>query len=472
MNEAFEKVWAAFCGGAGRAVLPKRLEIERARGDAAFDGDVKVGEIRIFADVARPFVALIAEDRGAAGRLIVPVSPFAVPASSRELMVGPRVYQLWNAFTASRSFTDRSWIVDTVSSIDLEEIRLKVSFAHPGRIEGEGVVGDYERAFLISAPWGLMLAAGVGALLVGLGIIAFFAANVLSVGRLARVGLSALPIAACGVAALVGTLRRTKSLFFWEPLAILWTLAVGSGIATVSQTYQLTDEMTVLWLAFGWLTLPILGVTRSVVLALALPIAFASLARDSAGLFLVTLAASALVYADFLRRRPPRASLMTAQVISAFAVLGCLGTAVRLPFEVGMTTSYLIDVAVCVGLMLAGRSRLLPLWSFMGRVLAVLVSLPVCWLWGTMSFEVVANQFVCIGVPLALAVALVVWGLRKLEVATFDLGAFLLLNLVVGRFFMPTWSFLAKAGVLAGCGLVLVGATVALLIWKKKRAAE
>ena len=284
MNEAFEKVWAAFCGGAGRAVLPKRLEIERARGDAAFDGDVKVGEIRIFADVARPFVALIAEDRGAAGRLIVPVSPFAVPASSRELMVGPRVYQLWNAFTASRSFTDRSWIVDTVSSIDLEEIRLKVSFAHPGRIEGEGVVGDYERAFLISAPWGLMLAAGVGALLVGLGIIAFFAANVLSVGRLARVGLSALPIAACGVAALVGTLRRTKSLFFWEPLAILWTLAVGAGIATVSQTYQLTDEMTVLWLAFGWLTLPILGVTRSVVLALALPIAFASLAgirRDS-----------------------------------------------------------------------------------------------------------------------------------------------------------------------------------------------
>ena len=196
MNEAFEKVWAAFCGGAGRAVLPRRLEIERARGDAAFDGDVKVGEIRIFADVARPFVALIAEDRGAAGRLIVPVSPFAVPASSRELMVGPRVYQLWNAFTASRSFTDRSWIVDTVSSIDLEEIRLKVSFAHPGRIEGEGVVGDYERAFLISAPWGLMLAAGVGALLVGLGIIAFFAANVLSVGRLARVGLSALPIAA------------------------------------------------------------------------------------------------------------------------------------------------------------------------------------------------------------------------------------------------------------------------------------
>ena len=143
-----------------------------------------------------------------------------------------------------------------------------------------------------------------------------------------------------------------------------------------------------------------------------------------------------------------------------------------MPFEVGMTTCYLIDVAVCVGLMLAGRSRLLPLWSFMGRVLAVLVSLPVCWLWGTMSFEVVANQFVCIGVPLALAVALIVWGLRKLEVATFDLGAFLLLNLVVGRFFMPTWSFLAKAGVLAGCGLVLVGATVALLIWKKRRAAE
>ena len=469
MNEAFEKIWAAFCGGAGRAALPGRMEIERARGDAAFDGDVKVGEIRIFADVARPFVALIAEDCGATGRLIVPVSPFAVPASSRELMVGPRVYQLWNAFTASRSFTDRSWIVDTVAGIDLEEIRLKVSSAHPGRIEGEGVVGDYERAFLVSAPWGMMLAAGVGALLVGLGVIAFFAANVLSVGRLARVGLSALPVAACGVAALVGALRRTKSPFFWEPLAILWTLAVGAGIATVSQTYQLTDEMTVLWLSLGWLALPILGVTRSVVLALALPIAYAAFARESAGLFLVTFAASALAYVDFLRRRPPRAALMTAQVVSAFVVLACFGTALRMPFEAGVTTCYLINVAICVGLMLAGRSRLLPLWSFMGRMLAVFVSLPVCWLWG--DFGVVTNSFVCIGVPLALAVALVVWGLRKLEVATFDLGAFLLLNLIVGRFFLPTWSFLAKAGVLAGCGLALVGATVALLTWKKRRAA-
>ena len=469
MNEAFEKVWAAFCGGAGRAALPGRLEIERARGDAAFDGDVKVGEIRIFADVARPFVALIAEDCGAAGRLIVPVSPFAVPASSRELMVGPRVYQLWNAFTASRSFTDRSWIVDTVTGIDLEEIRLKVSSAHPGRIEGEGVVGDYERAFLVSAPWGLMLAAGGGALLGGLGVIALFAANVFSVGRLARVGLSALPIAACGVAALVGALRRAKSSFFWEPLAILWTLAVGAGVATVSQTYQLTDEMRVLWLALGWLALPILGVTRSVVLALVLPLAYTAFARESAGLFLVTLAASAWVYADFLRRRPPRAALMTAQVVSAFAVLGCFGTAVRMPFEVEVTTSYLINVAICVGLMLAGHSWLLPLWSFMGRVLAVFVSLPVCWLWDGFGFA--TNPFVCIGSPLALAVALVVWGLRKLEVATFDLGAFLLLNLIVGRFFSPTWSFLAKAGVLAGCGLALVGATVALLIWKKRRAA-
>lgn len=160
---------------------------------------------------------------------------------------------------------------------------------------------------------------------------------------------------------------------------------------------------------------------------------------------------------------------MTAQVVSAFIVLACFGTALRMPFEAGVTTRYLIYVLVCVGLMLAGRSRLLPLWSFMGRVLAVLVSLPICWLW--VDFGVVTNSFVCIGVPLALAVALVVWGLRKLEVATFDLGAFLLLSLIVGRFFLPTWSFLAKAGVLAGCGLALVGTTVALLIWKKRRAA-
>ena len=49
----------------------------------AFDPEVKVGEIRIFADTKEPLVALILESRGLAGWRIVPVSPYRVPANER-----------------------------------------------------------------------------------------------------------------------------------------------------------------------------------------------------------------------------------------------------------------------------------------------------------------------------------------------------------------------------------------------------
>ena len=103
MNKTFEQEWNLYKAGGKRPSFAG----EAPRGDAEFDSPVNVGEIRIFADMARPFVALVAQDRGNAGFFIVPVSPFTVPASSRELLEGERVYQLWNACTAARSFVER-----------------------------------------------------------------------------------------------------------------------------------------------------------------------------------------------------------------------------------------------------------------------------------------------------------------------------------------------------------------------------
>lgn len=472
MSETFEKVWTLYRAAGQR----RRLELERPRGEAAFDGDVRVGEIRIFADATRPFVALIVEDRGNEGWLIVPVSPFAVPASERELMVGSRVFQLWNAITASRTFTDRSWLVDTVNVLDLEEIRLKIAAAHPGRVEGSGCVGEYERAFLVSAPWGAMLAGSIGALLVGLGVIAFFAANVLSVGRLPRVALASVPILACGVAALTGAVRRVRSAFFWEPIAILWTLSLGAGVATVSQVYQLTEMTDTLWADFFVLSLPILLTTRSVVLSVSLPLACAVLSpgfgpTTNGRLALAAFAVAVPPYVAFLRNRPPRAALLTAQVASAFTlavglpIVGCL----LVPFaHPGVREA--VSMLVCLGLIVAGRSRLLPTWAVVGQVMAVFYALSTCW-FGAGFFSGMEVNYALWGTDLALALGLIFSGMRKLRVFTFDLGAFLLLNLIVARFFSPSWSFLAKAGVLSGCGVLLAGVTVALLMWKKRRAA-
>ncbi len=144
MNKTFEQEWNLYKEGGKRPSFVG----EAPRGDAEFDSPVKVGEIRIFADMARPFVALVAEDRGNAGFFIVPVSPFTVSASSRELLEGERVYQLWNACTAARSFVERSWLVEAVDADVLAEIRGRC--AARTELAADGIVAEYEREFLVS----------------------------------------------------------------------------------------------------------------------------------------------------------------------------------------------------------------------------------------------------------------------------------------------------------------------------------
>ena len=146
-NDIFEKEWELYRQNGGN----KAFEAERPKDKDKFEEDVKPGEIRIFADMPRPFVALVAESRGAAGWLIVPVSPFTVPASGRELLVGERVFQLWNACTAAKSFVARSWVVDTLDAADLADIVSAIKAAKPGHItDGENAVAQYERAFLVA----------------------------------------------------------------------------------------------------------------------------------------------------------------------------------------------------------------------------------------------------------------------------------------------------------------------------------
>ena len=153
-KEVFEKEWALHKGGVGHVTGFDGFWSDVGSRQAAggdFDGDVKVGEYRIFADMNRPFVALIVEDRGLSGWRIVPVSPFTVPASPREMLVGERVLQLWNACVASRRFVERSWRVDDVSQEDLADVAERLGKTVAGRIvAGEGSVAEYEKAFLVS----------------------------------------------------------------------------------------------------------------------------------------------------------------------------------------------------------------------------------------------------------------------------------------------------------------------------------
>ena len=147
MNDVFKKEWELYTAAGSR---PQFRGLEKRVWTKGFDGPVQVGEIRVFADMNRPFVALVLESRGAVGFRIVPVSPFTVPASVREMLVGERVYQLWNACVAARSFVERSWRIETLAADDVGEIAAAVAAVPSGARSKDETAAAYERAFAVS----------------------------------------------------------------------------------------------------------------------------------------------------------------------------------------------------------------------------------------------------------------------------------------------------------------------------------
>ena len=105
----------------------KAAEEAVGEGDSAvmevpFDADVTAGEVRVFADGVRPLVGLVLAHQSSDDWLVVPVSEFTVPASEREILIGERVYQLWNAFTASAEFVAHSWTAQAVPAEDVRDV--------------------------------------------------------------------------------------------------------------------------------------------------------------------------------------------------------------------------------------------------------------------------------------------------------------------------------------------------------------
>ena len=147
MNEVFKKEWELYTAAGSR---PQFRGLEKRVWPKGFDGPVKVGEIRVFADMNRPFVALVVEDRGKVGYRIVPVSPFTVPASAREVLIGERVFQLWNAVTAAKSFVERSWVVESLAAEDVAEIAAAVAAVPSGARSEDATAREYEWAFAVS----------------------------------------------------------------------------------------------------------------------------------------------------------------------------------------------------------------------------------------------------------------------------------------------------------------------------------
>ena len=128
---------------------------------ATFDAPPAAGELRIFADFPTPVTGVLV-GVSAKGWRIVPLSPFTVPASDREILIGTRVYQLWNACDLPVETASRSWTVDTVPPEDLADLKTALNAA-PGESLSADLASctglpvtaaddprhDYERTFRI-----------------------------------------------------------------------------------------------------------------------------------------------------------------------------------------------------------------------------------------------------------------------------------------------------------------------------------
>jgi len=111
--------------------------------------------------------------------------------------------------------------------------------------------------------WRQIVLCSLGALLIGLGVIALLAANWDSLSREVRTVFSLLPLTLCVGAYLLGLRKGWRSLGFFEPLGIFWGLSIGTGISLIAQTYHISGDVEAFTLAWTLLLLPTLYATRS-----------------------------------------------------------------------------------------------------------------------------------------------------------------------------------------------------------------
>ena len=321
--------------------------------------------------------------------------------------------------------------------------------------------------------WGVMIAGGFGALMIGLGVIALFAANWDCFGRPVRAAISLTPVVLCGIAALVASAKGWKSMALWEPLGILWCIATAAGTCLVAQTYQVGGSVPGLILFVALLMLPAVWISRSVMAMALWPIlaivwTFAqrdihpsSFALGFEGLGLMALSLPA--YLVFIRREPGKVALVTGQLVTGFVY--SLGAAILLlrawPLGWNHSNASVLIFWGCSA-MIAGAAAVfkLPVWPIVATLVAS----------GAAMVTGVDRDSSLYVVSLVLALGVLAYGVRKLKLSYANIGAALLLWLILAKFFASHLDFTVK-----GLVLILSGAAITVLnvvfIRLRKRSA-
>ena len=354
---------------------------------------------------------------------------------------------------------------------EVEEIDLKIAELKKQRRELLAKLGEGRLS------WGAIIAGAFGALMVGLGIIALFAANWDMFGREARAAIAVAPVVACGAVAIAASLKGVRARALWEPLGILWCVSVAAATCLVAQTYQVGGSVPGLVLLVALLMLPAIWTTRAVAPTVLWPIlaivwggvswdagACKSFALAAKGIALMALSLPADV--AFLRSRPPKSALVSAQIVSGLVYSAGLGIllCITLPLDWGWHDGFLgiMIFWLCAALVAGiGRFFRLPAWGAVALVVVAVVAIPTPLL----------RYNTCFIISLVLMASVVVYGVRKMRLLFTIVGAATFLWLVLAKFFESEASFTVKGIVLIAAGLALTALNVVLIRLRKGRRA-
>ena len=354
---------------------------------------------------------------------------------------------------------------------EVEEIDLKIAELKKQRRELLAKLGEGRLS------WGAIIAGAFGALMVGLGIIALFAANWDMFGREARAAIAVAPVVACGAVAIAASLKGVSARALWEPLGILWCVSVAAATCLVAQTYQVGGSVPGLVLLVALLMLPAIWTTRAVAPTVLWPIlaivwggvswdagAGKSFALAAKGVALMALSLPA--YVAFLRSRPPKSALVSAQIVSGLVYSAGLGIllCITLPLDWGWHDGFLgiMIFWLCAALVAGiGRFFCLPAWGAVALVVVAVAAIPTPLLRYNTGFII----------SLVLMASVVVYGVRKMRLLFTNVGAATFLWLVLAKFFESEASFTVKGIVLIAAGLVLTALNVVLIRLRKGRRA-
>ena len=315
-----------------------------------------------------------------------------------------------------------------------------------------------------SLSWGMMIMGAFGALLAGLGIIALFAAKWGEFGRESRMALAFLPVAVCGVTALWAYEKGRTARLLWEPLGIFWSLSVAAAVCLIDHTYGVGGSVPGRILSIALLMLPVIWMTRSAVMTALWPVmaiawtissrtAGVEASFDFTGKSIALLALSLPAFIAVHRSRSQMSAFASVQVAMGFVYSFGLGTIllVSVPSLFKDFTTVIYVFWLCAALVAgAGCAFSLPTWGGIGAIVAVVAIFPVPF------FQLGATY----AVALAIAVGIIMHGVRTLQLGFANLGAVGLLWLVLVKFFASGAPFVLKGVVLVTAGVLLTAFNV------------